>query len=199
MHFDTFTMKLAYIGLAGVVATALYVWAARPDDQLPDNWDLAGNMPRSYSIALDRHVTQTGRGSGTLRYENGPVSGYGTLMTSFRPKDYLGKRVRLRAWLKFEDVTDATGLWMRVDTANEGTVALYDSADLHLKGSRDWQPYTVVLDIPTSSAVLSYGVLLSGKGQVWMERMSLDVVGKDVPVSVEPRDEPPLYLTPSLL
>jgi hypothetical protein len=52
-----------------------------------------------------------------------------------------------------------------------------------LKGTRDWQRYAVVLDVPEASAALDYGLLLSGGGQVWLAGRRSETVGQEVPVT----------------
>ena len=52
-----------------------------------------------------------------------------------------------------------------------------------LKGSNDWGMYDIVLDIPNSSVDILYGVLLSGKGQIWAKDLQLQIVDETVEVT----------------
>jgi hypothetical protein len=55
----------------------------------------------------------------------------------------------------------------------------------------------VVLDVPQDATVIAFGVIDSGKGQVWIDQLTLDTVGQDVPVdSMQAR--PPLAASPTL-
>ena len=47
----------------------------------------------------------------------------------------------------------------------------------------DWNHYHIVLDVPDSSAVISFGVLLSGKGQVWIDELKFEEVDKSTPTT----------------
>jgi hypothetical protein len=49
-----------------------------------------------------------------------------------------------------------------------------------IKGTTPWKRYEVVLDVPTESATLNLGVLLTGKGQVWVDDVQLELVDKTV-------------------
>ena len=43
--------------------------------------------------------------------------------------------------------------------------------------------YEIVLDVPEQADQISFGLLLTGKGQVWMDDLKFEVVGKDVPTT----------------
>ncbi|HEY9104022.1 hypothetical protein [Chitinimonas sp.] len=171
---------LSLLVLAGSLATPLAKAAS-----LPADWLLAGSRSLEYQIDLDTRNTLSGHGAGSLQHIRGKGDGFGTLMTEFDPADYAGKRVRLSGWLRYRDVTGRTGLWMRADSPDEFASAFYNSQDLKLQGSRDWTRYSVVLDIPADAERLSYGVLLNGRGRVWLDSMALEVVDDAVPVSVQ--------------
>ena len=53
----------------------------------------------------------------------------------------------------------------------------------------DWQRLSVVMELPADDAgVVDAGVLLVGKGQVWMRDVKLEMVGKEVPLSTSHAD-----------
>jgi hypothetical protein len=52
-----------------------------------------------------------------------------------------------------------------------------------IKGTQPWTAYDVVLDVPEDATGISFGVLLAGAGEVWINDVSFEVVGKDVPVT----------------
>lgn len=43
----------------------------------------------------------------------------------------------------------------------------------------------IVLDVPEEAQEVAFGLLLTGKGQVWMDDLNFEVVGKDVPTTAE--------------
>ena len=43
-------------------------------------------------------------------------------------------------------------------------------------GTQDWQPYRVVLDIPKECVSLSFGLILSGTGQVWLSEVQFTTI-----------------------
>jgi hypothetical protein len=51
------------------------------------------------------------------------------------------------------------------------------------KGTNDWQEYSIVLDVPENAASLNYGFFLGGTGQVWVNAVTVQPVGSDVPTT----------------
>jgi hypothetical protein len=50
-----------------------------------------------------------------------------------------------------------------------------------VKGTADWQQYSVVLDVPADSAALAYGFFIGGTGEAWVSGVRIEPVGLDVP------------------
>jgi hypothetical protein len=150
----------------------------------PAGWFLAGNDPMAYEAVLDPQETHAGAKS--VRYASTrEPKGFGTMMQSFDATDYRGKRLRFSAWVKAKDVQEWAGLWMRVDDASQPvkTLAFDNMQSRAIKGTSNWTRYSVVLDIAPAASGVSLGILVSGKGTVWMSQGSVDVVGNDVAVT----------------
>lgn len=189
-------MKPRLVIFAALAASSLFALAANSITRLPPPWTLTGKTPEHYEIGLDSGVTVSGQGAKSIRNTGGNGQGWATLMQGFSAKNYVGKRVRFQAQVKTSDVT-AAGLWMRVDDSSGDSVAFYNSQDKPIKGSTDWQLRSVVLDVPPQGTQIFFGVLHYGKGQVWMDALSVEVVGNDVPVDA-PAGKKKLPETPSL-
>ena len=106
-------------------------------------------------------------------------------MQSFIPEDYIGKRVKLTAYIKTENVDGWVGLWMRVDgPAKKGdkyreSLAFDNMNDRKIKGSTSWQKYEIILDVADEAENLAYGVLLSGTGEAWLDDLTFEIVDKN--------------------
>jgi hypothetical protein len=148
----------------------------------PAGWFLAGSKPANYQTGVDKTMVENGQPSAYLR-STVPVSdGFGTLMQTIAATEYAGKRVRLRAWVRSQDLTGWAGIWMRAD---KGTtmVAFDNMQNRKIKGTQAWKECDVVLDIPTDATGIAFGILMSETGEVWMNDASFEVVGKDVPTT----------------
>jgi hypothetical protein len=90
----------------------------------------------------------------------------------------------MTAYVKSKDVENMAGLWMRVESIDgKGNYCLSTDmmGDRPIKGTNDWKQYEVVLDVPDEdSAQIFFGVLLFGKGQVWVDDFKFEVVDKTV-------------------
>ncbi|MCM3750039.1 AraC family transcriptional regulator [Paenibacillus pasadenensis] len=147
-------------------------------------WFLRGSQPQHYRIDLDRSIIHQGEASGLLKSKSHPeAGGFGTLMQQFKADAYRGKRMRFSGFLRTRGVTEFCGLWMRVDNAEEEMLQFDNMSDRPLSGDTEWNHYPVVLDVPLESAVISFGVLLSGEGEVWIDSLRFEKVDLSVPVT----------------
>ncbi|NVM79384.1 hypothetical protein FHW83_005223 [Duganella sp. SG902] len=163
-----------------------------------EGWILSGERAGSYEIGEDTGEGKSNKVPRFIRYTGGDASSFGTLMQQISARNYQGKRVRFQALVKTRDVSNWAGLWMSALRAREERPeAFYNSQDKPIAGTTDWQVRSVTLDIPEDAATLNFGVINAGKGQVWIDELSLEVVGKDVPVDVMPGRYVPAE-TPSL-
>ena len=161
-----------------------------------EGWFLAGNKSESYVIGLDDSDYKTGSNSAFLVSTKKEIDGFGTLMQSCSADEFLGKRIKMTAYIKCEKVVDWAGMWFRVDSKKTGNMLSFDNMqDRPIKGNRDWARYEITLDVPKESGVLSFGVLLSGTGKVWFDNVHFEVVDelktkptKESIINKEPRN-----------
>ncbi|HLX70269.1 MAG TPA: hypothetical protein VKV04_11645 [Verrucomicrobiae bacterium] len=153
--------------------------------EIPKGWFKAGSKPGDYSMTVDHETFHGGKGSALVKSTADKPGGFGTLMQTFKADEFLGKRVRLSGYVRSQDVADWAGLWMRVDGPRGEPLAFDNMQKRAIKGSGDWTKYEIVLDVPDSAQQIAFGLLLTGKGSVWMDDLSFEVVGKDVPTTGE--------------
>jgi hypothetical protein len=152
---------------------------------LPEGWFLAGTNPKSYEAAIDTSVFHGAKQS--TRYNSNdkhPGNGTGrfrwsTLMTQMDPSKHAGKRVRMSMWLKTADVDGWVSPWMRVDGTGE-MLSFDNMCKRQIRSAIDWTEFTIVLDVPSASTNIAYGVMLGGTGKVWMAEVVLEEVNADV-------------------
>jgi len=150
---------------------------------IPTGWTLAGSNPRDYEIIQDNVNPYSGYFSSSLKSIVSRPQGYVTLMQTIKSDTYKGERISFSGYIKAKFVSDWASLWMRVDDVIGRPLSFDNMNDRPIVGNSDWVKYEVVLDVPTSSTEISFGVLLDGKGQIWFDRMEIKVVGMEVPVT----------------
>lgn len=185
-------MHAMLFGLWLLLAIGLNAQGPLQTVHAPTGWFLAGSNPTNYRTGVDRAEMNGGLPSAYLA-SLAKGKGFGTLMQSIGATNYAGKRVRLRGWVKSQDVSDWAGLWMRVDKGRE-MVAFDNMQDRGIKGTQSWSIYDVVLDVPTDATSINFGVLLSGVGEVWLNDLSLEAVDVDTSTTGTTLSEHPVNL-----
>jgi hypothetical protein len=174
--------KLSVLSLAILIVAGLFLGKSELKAQKIDGWFLAGSKPNSYKIGLDKSVYKTGSSSAFLESTDKDIKGFGTLMQSCLADEYLGKRIKMTAYVKSENVSDWAGMWLRIDskeTPQTGKPLGFDNMqDRPIKGSNDWTKCEIILDVPNESATLNFGILLSGTGKLWFNGVSFEAVDK---------------------
>ena len=145
-------------------------------------WFKAGDRPDDYDMGLDRNHAFTGNSSGYIRSGKPDPRGFGTYMQMFDATEYRGKRLRLSAYVKSERVEKWAGLWMRVDR-DKKPVALDNMQNRPIKDTQGWTQHAIVLDVDAKATAVAFGILLAGKGAVWIDDVTFEIVGEEVPVT----------------
>ena len=164
-----------------------------PTTQTPPGWSIAGSLRAAYVAGVDPNVKRGDSPSGYLRSTKPVVDGFGTLVQDIASDKYVGARIGLSCYLKTADVSGWCGLWMRVDADRDDPPIAFDNMeDRAIRGTTDWTECVVVLDVGKRAKSISFGVLLSGTGTVWIDQLKFDLVDDTVPLTSPPnfRDEP---------
>lgn len=148
----------------------------------PMGWFNAGSKPKSYEMGIEKGTGQNGKNAATIKSIDKKIDGFGTLMQQCLPNKYLGKRIKMTAFIKSENVINWAGLWLRVDQAGSQQPLSFDNmSNRPIKGTSDWTKYEIVLDVPSNASLLAYGVLLDGTGQIWFDNITFEIVADNVP------------------
>ena len=147
-----------------------------------NGWFLAGSAPEDFEAGTDHAVAYDGKSSGYISATVRSSAGFGTLMQMFKADKYLGKRLRLSAYVKTERV-DSCGLWMRIDGSGKTMLSLDNMQNRPIHWTTDWQKIEVVLDVPQNSVDIAFGVLLQGGGRVWIDEVQFDIVNTNIPTT----------------
>ncbi len=168
--------KLSFLS----VLIVLFIFLGKPQSnaQSINGWTKAGSKPLSYEVGFDKNNAKKGKKSAYIESIDHEIKGFGTLMQSCDAKNYLGKKIKLTAFIKSEDVANRAGMWLRVDSKFAKKYLSFDNMqDRPIKGNTDWIKYEIVLNVPLESSILNYGVLINGTGKVWFDQLSIEIVG----------------------
>jgi|SRR5690606_17981008 len=157
------------------------IFAFKPLNDI-EGWFLTGSNPENYEIGLVKDAERNGNVA--FLKSKKAVDGFGTIMQSFNPSNYLGKRVRLSGYVKSKDVKNWAGMWFRIDGPEKGKSLAFDNMqERPIKGTTEWKKYEIVLDAPENSTNFAFGVLQVGPGEVWLDDLKFEIVDKSVPLT----------------
>jgi mannose-6-phosphate isomerase-like protein (cupin superfamily) len=147
-----------------------------------------------YEVSVDHRVVHSGSASAHIQSKATVSAGsYEVLSQFIRTDSYRGQRMRLSGYIKTNQVEGWAGMWMNIANSSNQLLVLDNMQNRPITGTIDWRKYEIVLDIPEDGAVIGFGALLQGKGEIWWDDVKLEIVGQDVPTT-NPYQERPLNL-----
>jgi hypothetical protein len=98
-------------------------------------------------------------------------------MQSFHAAAYRGKTVRLAAWLRLQASApqDRAQMWLGVDRRNEQKGFFDDMGDRAVR-SPEWTFAEIRARIDADAESIKFGVMSIGKGRVWVDHVTFEVV-----------------------
>ncbi len=177
-----------YRALVAAPLAAVVVVSSAAEMRMPNGWITQTNAT-SYQMGVD---PQAGLAHNSLTVKiTAPAEARQFAAATQAVFGYAGQRVRFSAQVKAEGVDTWAGLSLgkgfvsifRMNAGDADAQAFWPyGAKASANGS--WQRLSVVMELPAGDdGVVDAGVLLVGKGQVWMRDVKLEVVGKDVALS----------------
>lgn len=179
-----FAYICAMIFLVFPTTQGMTAFAQTTTSTFPKGWSGGG---KDYKIAPDEQVKRTGKASASIKFigTTPEVNGFGTITQGIDASQYHGKRIRWSGYIKTSEA-DKASLWMRVDGKDpKGSSLAFDNMQngREIRGTQEWRKCEVVLDVSDEARAIYFGCILSGKGQLWVDDLQLEVVGKDVAVT----------------
>src|SRR5439155_27317308 len=130
-----------------------------------------------FTFGIDPAVVRTpGDPAGLIACANPNPTGVGARGFLTLPQPYRGKRVRLTAYLKTENVTRMAGIQL-VATGDDSRDATADPFGMPpVRGTTDWTRCSAVIDVPANASTVQFAGALWGPGKVWMDDFRIEVV-----------------------
>jgi hypothetical protein len=154
--------------------------------QAPDPWRVP-QIP-GYQVLISDENPKSGKQCVTIKRGTEKPGPFGNVMQGIDAAPFRGKRVRYRAAVRteIEGQEGSAHLWMRVDlTAKEGKrrSGFFDNMSGRPIRKNDWDYYEIVGDIAEDAETIVVGMFLRGRGQAWMDDVSLEIVDQDARVT----------------
>lgn len=175
------TMKKLSVLSIVLIFVAVFLTQSESNAQSINGWFKTGSKAKSYETGLNSSKSKTGKKCAYIKSVEEDIKGFGTLMQTCEARFYLGKRIKMIGYVKTENVTNWSGMWLRVDGVNEEgkrkTLSFDNMNNRPIKGDTDWVKCEIILNVPRESKTLNYGVLLNGNGEVYFDRISFEILG----------------------
>jgi len=159
--------------------------ASTAQAQVPSGWQAVTDGTGEYVVRADGARRDGGQGfaGATIKANVASPRGSAMLAQSVRADAYRGKRIRLSGYMKTIGVNEGTAvLFVRVD--GEGVVQTSDyMQNRPLMLTTDWAKQEIVVDVPQTAIGVTFGFMLGGSGQTWLDDVALEIVGNAVEVT----------------
>lgn len=133
----------------------------------------------SYKVYVDRDTKMNDKVSACIEANKDDAPSFASLYQDFSSQDYKGKKVKFSGFVKTKDVSDWSGIWMRIDDSTQ-VLAFDNMEDRPISGTNDWKNYAVVLEVPQESKKIKVGVMQAGKGTSWFNDCKFEPVDDGV-------------------
>ena len=112
-----------------------------------------------------------------ISYRNSQASGneFGSLMQRCPAIHLAGRAIRFEGTLKSESVVVGSGLWIRADGYLDSDLFFDNMQKTPLRGTKPWRRYKIEAVLPKETAWLNYGIVLIGKGIIWVDDLNLQI------------------------
>jgi len=156
----------------------------------PPGWESIGWKTDAYEVRLAPGEGRGGTDCVLLRTVADPVEkSFAGIRQPLRADPYRGANVRLRAWLRSEEITGRGGLYLRIDGEQHEMLAIDNMRYRAVKGSTPWRRYEAVLEVPEEAVEVTFGVYLWGRGTLWADDFQIERIDPP-PTSGEPPPGP---------
>jgi erythromycin esterase len=137
-------------------------------------WDMMGSHPHDY----EREIEQPNEPDIEIWFASKAdgSSGFVAFAQTIDADEYHGKQLRMAADMKSQEVEEWAGLWMRVDGPDDEVQSFDNMYDRGITGGTDWTRYEIVLPVFADSQGIMFGVLLVGKGKIWLRNVQIQIV-----------------------
>jgi hypothetical protein len=177
-------MKFKALIAAPIVAWLMIASAGTMEKPLNWSWSSTSG-PDSHQSGVDSTVVWNGKPALTVLGTSQTAATYGDIHQWVASAGYVGKRVRFSGMLRTSSVDQWAGVYMFAGSYNMRMLDPLAMPPGAGKNGTDaqWQPISVVINVPTDVETIRMGLVLVGNGQAWLSDLKFEEVGTDVPVT----------------
>ncbi len=138
------------------------------------DWSVTGTRPDAYEVGCDHLFSDDCAPILRTKMFAAEPFGMASITHTESAVAWRGQRVEFVANLKAGRIDGWAGVWMRIDDA-EGKVLSFDNMQNRpVQGTKGFEFYRVVLDVPPEAAHVTYGVFLHGPGALFIHEVKFE-------------------------
>ncbi|MEA2711510.1 MAG: hypothetical protein QOF78_4111 [Phycisphaerales bacterium] len=129
--------------------------------------------------ARDGHATVCLHSDGVM-----PKGAFGAYMRRVHQAElrtFSGRRMRITAFIKSENVTGSAGLFATASRMGQPLARDGNRQQPPVRGSLGWMRYSAEVNVPPGADTVELGVVLHGSGKVWIDDVKIEAI--DLPVT----------------
>jgi hypothetical protein len=160
---------------------------------LPAAWKKGGNMAGSYIMELKPNEGLNKSNAIVLQSTGKDIWGSGAILQKISAYNYLGKRIKLSAYIKTENVKNYTSLILkqendkRTEEKNEDN---YSEKTIQLTGTFEYKKIETYLNVYNQEDNIVFGAILNGEGKIWLDDFNIEIEGNAPELKTELSKEP---------
>ncbi len=131
-------------------------------------WKISSSIPQDYDYGVKQENDVQGMRSAYIKASKEEPRSPLMLRQNIKGKDYAGKRVRLSGRLRASEVAEQANLYL--------STGEHSRIERSIEGTQDWTSYEITWFVPDWAIALEFGLTLHGRGQVWLQGLTLAVV-----------------------
>lgn len=151
-----------------------------PDTPTTDDthWHLWSPRAAHYAASLDPSTTRDGRPALRVSSTTAPPGSWVNYDRYDRdPAPYLGRRIRMTAWVKSQNMNSTAGLLIRVlGPGGRELVGDQQRGKRPVRGTSDWTLIEASADVPPSAQAICTGITMNGRGTLWFDDVRYEVI-----------------------
>ncbi|MDG1573284.1 S41 family peptidase [Robiginitalea sp. M366] len=131
----------------------------------------------SYVVTLDSSVSFRGKNSVRIASNENLTDSIGSIYLKI-PIEGKGNTVKLSGFIKTQKVNSGYGGLLLWTESNDGQIPIYrNMQEYAVKGTSDWNEYSIGVEVPKNTKYLYIGGYLAGKGILWLDDINLQLEG----------------------
>jgi hypothetical protein len=147
---------------------------------LPKAWTKSGTWAGSYTMEIKANEGLNESKAIVLESVGKDIYGSGAVIQTINARNYLGKRVKLSAFIRTENVKDFACLILspqnKMDDFWNNSFNNSEDKKTFLQGNHAFKKIESYLNVSDNAGNLVIGAMIKGEGKIWIDNINLEII-----------------------